>query len=322
MTTVDHLFRAARVGWLGAVRWNEPVPLTSPGVYIVSTSVDASAEQGLEICPVNADAIRDLLEVRPEATIDGLPANFESVSRRLSAMWLPLETVIYIGLAGTSVQQRVRQFYRTAIGARAPHAGGWPIKMLNATGGLAVHYGASDNPDGAELAMIDAFVAGVGKASMSHLVDPTTRLPFANLMYPTGRRKQHGFAGVKETRTKEAPAKVDSGTAAQHTPQPTPSLVSTRPSMGGRRTQNVTANDIQTGQIRVPSTTKAIFPSEATIITVDLHGERFNAKWNPKMGPDKERSGIIRIPKSELARLVSVGGPLTVIRREDVFEIR
>lgn len=49
---------------------------------------------------------------------------------RLATFWLPDEVVLYIGLAGASVRKRVRQYYRTPLGDKRPHAGGWWLKTL------------------------------------------------------------------------------------------------------------------------------------------------------------------------------------------------
>lgn len=66
----------------------------------------------------------------PEACVDGDAASARTLADRLRSMWMQGEPVVYIGLAGTSVASRIGQFSETAIGARAPHAGGWPVKML------------------------------------------------------------------------------------------------------------------------------------------------------------------------------------------------
>lgn len=91
--------------------------------------------------------------------------------------------------------------------------------------------------------------------------------------------------------------------------------------MDDYRTQRVTAKDIEVGQIRIPSTntaeTKSILPSEKTRINVLLRGRRFsNCAWDPKMGPDKQRSGVIRIG-SELGDHVQPDEVLNVEVGED-----
>jgi hypothetical protein len=85
------------------------------------------------------------------------------------------------------------------------------------------------------------------------------------------------------------------------------------------RTQRVTAVDIRNGRIRVPSTetadTKNILPSQKDTIKVVLRGEHLECRWDPRMGPDKQRSGVIYIG-SVLAQLVQAEEVLTVQRSE------
>ena len=200
MTSVGELLRAAELSTHRAVPWGDAVPLDAPGVYLIAISADPLHDTGLGMCPVGSDAVATLLRRRPEAMVDGREATVESVSSRLSALWLASEPVLYIGLAGTSVRARVGQYYRTKIGARAPHAGGWPLKMLANLDDLWVHFAPSDDPRSAEGVMVDEFMRGVSEADAARLIDPDTPLPFANLMLPGGHTKRHGFAGVKATR--------------------------------------------------------------------------------------------------------------------------
>jgi hypothetical protein len=204
MVTVRTIFDAAGLDPAGPLPWNKPPPSALPGVYAVSTSQDPDDETGLDHCPIDRDAVRSLLSVRPEAMVDGEPATEESVAERLGAMWLPNAPVLYIGVAGTSLRKRVAEYYRTRIGARAPHAGGWPIKMLSNPGDLWVHYAASAEPGVAELAMLRAFASAVVPEQRSSLIDPELALPYANLELTKGLRKRHGFSGVKEPRVRSS----------------------------------------------------------------------------------------------------------------------
>jgi hypothetical protein len=139
-------------------------------------------------------ALAELLRRRPAIAVDGSPATQESLCARLCQMWLRSEAVLYIGLAGTSVRHRVVQYYRTPLGARSPHAGGWPIKMLSRLSELHVHFAASSDPDLSEKQMIAAFRSGVSAAIARACCDPGNVLPYANLVDPGGHRKNHGGA--------------------------------------------------------------------------------------------------------------------------------
>ena len=219
-------------------------------------------------------------------------------------LWPKGEPIHYIGLAGTSLQARVAQFYATPLGAHAPHAGGWPIKMLGDLGDLWIHYAPCSDPNQAEIEMVDAFVAGIPATVALTLFDPLAPLPFANLMFPAGRRKRQGIAGVK----------VPKSTSSRSTTRPTqpalaPSPPPTHPTGARTRlagqTQRVTAADVAGGRIRVPRSGKNRFPAERCQLQVWIRDEAVSCRWNPRMGPDAERSGVLSIPRATLARLIN-----------------
>ena len=118
----------------------------------------------------------------------------------LAKMWVPEVAIVYCGKAGTSLRTRVNQYYRTTLGARSPHAGGWPLKTLSNLADLRVHFAACQDPGGAETKMLDAFTAQVPPASRAGVSDPLLPLPFANLEDGRGRRKDHGIKGARAPR--------------------------------------------------------------------------------------------------------------------------
>lgn len=293
---------------MGVVRWHEPVPLRAPGVYVISTSADPDQRHGLRDCPLDLASVNDLLQARPGATVDSLPATPNLVTTRLQAMWPNGEPVIYIGLAGTNTQRRVDQFYKTVIGARAPHAGGWPVKVLNPET-LWVHYGPTREPAAAESTMIRHFVANIPDDIARTLIDPTAPLPFANLTFPAGRRKAHGVHGVRAPREQPAGDRI---TPTARQPARSTNLEGTQPPEATgitRLTQNVTPTDVRNGQLRIPRASKSIFPAGKAHIEVELHGDVYTASWDPKTDGDHERSGVIRVGRRILPNYVQAGAP-------------
>ncbi|WP_404442536.1 hypothetical protein LG315_07760 [Microbacterium marinum] len=318
-STVHDLFASVGADYAGAVQWGEYVPLDTPGVYIVSTSPDPTSSTGLTTPPLDPDAIATLLEVRPEGTIDSEQATHERLTRRFREMWPSGEPVVYVGLAGTSVQRRVEQFYRTPIGARAPHAGGWPVKMLTSTS-LWVHFGTSRDVDEAESGMLRLFVDGLSDAARRDVIDTSAPLPFANLTVPRGPRKAHGLRGFKESRqrSEKSSTRIQQATAStEQASAVSPGVVSGvyRPS------QNVTPADLRAGKLRVPRTSKSIFPSGRAQICVEMSGERFTATWDPGTSGDKERSGVIRVGRAILQQHISAGGPRRIEATDAGYKI-
>ena len=186
-TTVAQVFDAAGLTPDGVVLWRTPLPEAAHGVYVVALSeqTDSVAAARAE-CPLSTAAVRQLLDARPELRLDGHRPSTAQLVTRLASCWLADEVAVYIGLAGTSLADRVGAYYKTPLGARRPHAGGWPLKTLGVLDELWVHYAVCDDVDAAEQAMVDAFIARVSPSSRAAACDPGPPLPFANLELPGG----------------------------------------------------------------------------------------------------------------------------------------
>jgi hypothetical protein len=301
-STVSEIFSAAGLHLAGSQPWGTPIPESGPGVYIVGLSADPDdISAALPDAPIDPALTQELLDVRPELRLDGLRPDAQLLAARLAAFWLPDEVILYIGLAGTSVCNRVGAYYRSPLGARRPHSGGWFLKTLTNLEALHVHHAPCADPVQAEHQMLAAFSAGVSPDSAARLHDPELPIPYANLEWPRTRRKDHGITGARGPRprdtTEPAPsngAPVTPGTAAP------------------RHTQRVTAADLQGGRIRFPRATKALFPAERAFVDVVLRGNPVQCLWDPRTGPAKERSGILSVPREVLDGLVSEDEVLVV----------
>jgi hypothetical protein len=194
---VRRLFALADLEPDGCVRWGERVSEQRRGIYAVAMTDDAGAIKALAAPPISTEAVEELLTVRPELTVDGARPTVDELVARLASFWLPDETVVYLGLAGTSLRTRIRDYYKTPLGARRPHAGGWFLKTLANIDELFVHYAQADAPNAAEDAMLRAFYGGVSPTTLDKLRDPSHPFPFANLEWPPGVRKAHGIKGAR-----------------------------------------------------------------------------------------------------------------------------
>jgi len=199
-STVSELLEAAGLVYGGAVKWREPVPLDARGVYLVARNAVPDVLVAPSSCAVSESAVQRLLDVRPELTLDGVRPTPASLSQHVARFWLANEPVVYIGLAGSSVRSRVRAYYRTPLGARRPHAGGWFLKLLADLDDLWVHWAVAISPAAAEDRLLAAFCQGVAAEDLAALADPAHPFPFANLEWPRGTRKLHGIKGAREGR--------------------------------------------------------------------------------------------------------------------------
>jgi len=302
-TSVRQVFEAADLEPSGVVRWGVVPPLSDPGVYVVALTDDPdSTRPTLSEAPLSNDACEELQAARPELTLDGQEPETMALTERIARFWLRDEVILYVGKAA-SLSRRTADFYRTPLGARRPHSGGYFLKLLKDIGELFVHYAACDDPVAAEQRMLAAFCVGVSDESLDTLFDPDHPFPFANLEYPPGVRKAHGLKGVRESRSPKPASSEMQMTTDPLTPQ-SGREVPRQASSTSYRTQRVTEADLRAGQIRIPvsTPTKSLFPSERGNLTIVLRGKPLDARWDPRMGPDRERSGVIRVADKETLR--------------------
>ncbi len=225
--------------------------------------------------PSTRGAVSELLQVRPELRVDGRRPTTAELVERLAALWLGNETVVYIGLAGTSLRDRINDYYRTPLGARSRHSGGWPLKTLGVLSLLWVHYAPCPDPVAAEHQMLNVFAAHVSPETRTKLKDPAMPVPFANLEHAKGHRKRHGITGTRAPRKPSpvTPERVDklpltSGpetSVRTQTPESVTPRKHTTPTTvhpGPMRSQRITDKDIQAGQVRFPASAKPVFPPE------------------------------------------------------------
>lgn len=194
--SVRSLFAAADLEPAGHVSWGAPIPERGNGVYVVSLSANPDADASPYPDPVfNEEELAQLMERRQQILLDGNSPSMSDLMRRFSEFWLPDEHIIYIGLA-TSLRNRVKQYYRTPIGARKPHAGGWWLKSLSNLPHLFVHFAPTTKFKEAEEAMLKSFSERVTTYAEDTFREPDDVMPFANLRGWHKNIKPYGISGA------------------------------------------------------------------------------------------------------------------------------
>ncbi len=80
----------------------------------------------------------------------------------------------------------------------------------------------------------------------------------------------------------------------------------------------MTAKDVVAGQVRFPRAAKRLFPPEREYVAVTVRSREFEpVRWDPRIGADKERSGLLAFGKGKLDGLVEAGEVLTVTSYAD-----
>ena len=311
-STVYNLFSAANLKREGVVQWGTNLPESSSGVYIVSLTESLHDINAVSLkANLSTDAFQKWLRLCPDITLDSVRPDADRLMDRVQRFWLQDEAILYIGRA-TSLSSRLRQYYRTPIGERAPHSGGYFLKLLLNLSDLWVHYSSCNDPIESEDLMLRDFNENVSEKSRSTLHDQNNAIPFANLEWPQGNRKAHGLRKTHVAR---------SGVVSKDDKQMVTSPRVPKVSQGipdDYRTQKVTAKDINRGEVRIPSTntaeTKKLFPLDKSEVSLIFRGKRKHCSWDPQMGPDRQRSGVLRVGKSMLRDLVKADEVLEVSR--------
>jgi hypothetical protein len=313
-TTTAQAFDSVGLRRKGIVNWGTKPKESTPGVYVVSLTKSLDAYDGvMSEAPLAESAFKQWCRVRSELRLDGKRPTVRRLMDRIRHFWIPDEVILYIGLAD-SLSERLGDYYRTPIGARRPHSGGYFVKLLSNLDQLWVHYAECSDPTGAENGMLRRFCENVSEDSKRDLLDPTHPFPFANLEWPKGVRKAHGIRGARERRTKTNPK----GRSAQ---KERPLVRSSAAQDGAPyATRGATAIDLREGRIRIPSRStslaRTLLPSEKATLDIKLKGHLLPASWDPRTGGDHQRSGVLRVGHV-LGGLVREGETLLVSITEE-----
>lgn len=68
--------------------------------------------------------------------------------------------------------------------------------------------------------------------------------------------------------------------------------------------QRVTKVDLANGRIRLPREAKALFPAGKSGVSIILRGQPMEVRYDPRVGPDQERSAVLGIGRGVLPTLV------------------
>lgn len=200
------LFAAVGIARHSSVMWLERVSSQRPGVYIVSLHSDRNNGSGLADAPVSSDALERWLVRCPGLTVYGKRVGVDALGLHLARWWLPNTSILYIGKAGgQSLSARVDQYYRTPLGNRSPHGGGYWLKTLGILDDVSVHCAETPenmSPDDCKDDLLSTFLRLHQIIPHTH-PEPTLLLPWANLQVdrpPPRRSRDHGLPSLKNQR--------------------------------------------------------------------------------------------------------------------------
>lgn len=328
--SVLDLFAGTDTAQIGVVRWGESVPSRLPGVYCVSATKDPSAHLvDRPAYALSPSVYSRLVAARPHLSIDGSPATQTRFADRLGSFWIPNEPVLYIGLAGTSLHGRLQQFYRTKIGDRSPHAGGWWLKTLRDLDELYVHFAEWENTATMERGMLERFAATIDPKQRALLFDQQRIAPFANVAVRRGINKRHGLSHYTSDpappavagKSPETPRPAIAENLVKHQSNQAAGLIPQDPDPSQIvYSQPVTDRDRAGNNLRIPAISKFAFPTAPGEVSVVIDGERTSARWRP----NGSRSGTLGLgvkvmrslnERTERIRISVVDGSYFILRK-------
>jgi transcription elongation factor GreA len=209
----------------GPVLWGRPLTSRKSGVYLVELAQPAPTP------PLDMNRIGKWLEALPELKLDGARPTSRTLLLRLASLWLPGETVLYIGATTGSVGGRVLALAHHELGARRPHADGQWLHALVGVERTRVWWAETDAPEEYLDGLFGAFADGAAAraALPGGLLEArppgAILVPWANTRRPTGERQAHGLTGAvapddappppPPTRVVDVPAGAADGAATE-----------------------------------------------------------------------------------------------------------
>lgn len=209
--TINKLLNNFNLELTGQVKWGEIIKSTACGFYFVSISNDPDKIESWKSPDFNDTAIQSWIDLvknnGKNILIDKRVASIRDIKNRLYNLWLPDETILYIGKAGPNkkrtIKKRVNEYYKTRLGCNGKHAGGHWINTLSRLNDLTVFYSEFEENDNdtieqRETNMIDNFTTNILLKTRKSLFDNENCFPFANkeVYYRNLKRKvrkKHGF---------------------------------------------------------------------------------------------------------------------------------
>jgi hypothetical protein len=88
-----------------------------------------------------------------------------------------------------------------------------------------------------------------------------------------------------------------------------------------KSSQVITAIDIAAGRIRFPKPAKVLFPARKAKVLISLRGRSLTAGYDPRLGPDRERSAVLHVGRTRLESATKAGDRLYLSVRGSVVEL-
>ncbi|MEO8462206.1 MAG: transcription elongation factor GreA [Chloroflexota bacterium] len=179
----------------GPVVWGRPLTTKSAGVYLVELAQPAAR------APLESQRIGRWIERLTNLKLDGERPTARSLTARLASLWLPNESVVYIGGTTRSVGGRTLALAHHVLGDRQPHADGQWLHALIGIERARIWWAETDAVEEYLDALFDAFAQSAAtratspEGTIEARPEKALLLPWSNTRRATGERQAHGITG-------------------------------------------------------------------------------------------------------------------------------
>jgi transcription elongation factor GreA len=201
----------------GPTRWGEPVRSRAPGVWLVEVAAR------LDTAPIDVTLVKAWIDRVPGLLLDGERPTASRLAERLGELWLPQQTVVYVGRTTKSLNARAASLFATPLGDRKPHSGGHWLGTLHDREQLRIWWAETPSPEEYEDGLFDAIAADLDAETSERLGALGSILPWANLTSATGEAKRTGITGslLAEGEAGATPSRPASAAGAKPAPATT-----------------------------------------------------------------------------------------------------
>jgi hypothetical protein len=211
-TKIREIFNEFDLELTGQMSWGQEINANKCGLYFVSITDNPDELKCWENPDFNENEIENWIDLVQKCwkriKVDNKIASKSDLLNRLNNLWLPDETILYIGKAGPTktrtVGKRVKEYFNTRLGCNKKHAGGNWINTLSKLNELTVFYSEFETDkyykiEEIETQLIEYFSKNVSNETKDRLIDKKNCFPFANkeIHYKEKKkkiRKNHGLS--------------------------------------------------------------------------------------------------------------------------------
>jgi hypothetical protein len=195
--TVKQLFDEHELSFSGPVPLGAELPVSAPGLYVISLSEDPERNDGLrDYVPLDPELLAEWLERAQFLMVDEERPRIQELHARLSEFWFPDENILFIDIATESLAKTAADWSVHRLGDPKPLRSGYWLKAFRNDVPLYMYYARSREGAWLKESCLSFFMEQVSPSSLELLLDQDMPIPFANLKITSRHGKKHGMKNM------------------------------------------------------------------------------------------------------------------------------